>query len=62
MGVEIKTDKGKIKHFYCAKKSPILYKYKWSEKEKYEVARLGTMRILGLKVALSNCALQEVSG
>jgi hypothetical protein len=50
-----KTEEGKIKRFYCAKGSPVLSKYKWSEKEKYEVARLGTMRILGLKVALSNC-------
>jgi hypothetical protein len=49
------SEEGKIKRFYCAKESPILSKYKWSEKEKYEVARLGTMRILGLKVALSNC-------
>lgn len=50
-----KTEEGNIKRFYCAKESPVLSKYKWSEKEKYEVARLGTMRILGLKVALSNC-------
>lgn len=49
------TEEGKIKRFYCAKESPVLSKYKWSEKERYEVARLGTMRIFGLKVALSNC-------
>ena len=41
------------KRFYCAKKSPTLSKYRWNDKERFEVARLGTMRILGLKKKIS---------
>lgn len=33
----------------------ILFLNKWSEKKRYELARLGTMRILGLKSKILNC-------
>jgi hypothetical protein len=35
--------------FYCAKKPQKLFDYKWTEKQRYELARLGTMRIFALK-------------
>ena len=35
--------------FYKAKEPKKLFNYKWSEKQRYEVARLGTMRIYSLK-------------
>ena len=31
----------------------VLYKYKWNDAEKFDVARLGAMRILGLKASVS---------
>lgn len=40
--------------FYKAKEPQKLFDRKWSEKERYEIARLGTMRIYSLKQALCN--------
>lgn len=39
--------------FYQAREPKKLFDYKWSEKQRYELARLGTMRIYALKQALS---------
>lgn len=38
--------------FYLAREAKALFNYKYSEKECHYIARLGTMRILGLKEAL----------
>lgn len=38
-----------VKSFKLAKSPKKLFNYHWSDKERYEVARLGTMRISGLK-------------
>lgn len=38
--------------FYEARKPIKLFDFKWSEKERYEVARLGAMRIYSLKQSL----------
>lgn len=38
--------------FYCAREPKKLFDYKWSEKQRYEIARLGSMRIYALKKAL----------
>lgn len=46
-GTQIKTK------FYQAREPKKLFDYKWSEKQRYELARLGTMRIFALKIALS---------
>lgn len=40
--------------FYQAREPKKLFDYKWSESQRYELARLGTMRIYALKHALSN--------
>lgn len=39
--------------FYEAKKANKLFDYKFSDKERYEIARLGTMRIYSLKQNIS---------
>lgn len=39
--------------FYCAREPKKLFDYKWSEKQRYEIARLGTMRIYSLKQSLN---------
>lgn len=41
--------------FYQAREPKKLFDYKWSEKQRYELARLGTMRIYALKKALLYC-------
>lgn len=38
--------------FYQAREPKKLFNYKWSEKQRYEIARLGTMRIYSLKQGL----------
>lgn len=38
-----------IPRFYLAREPKRLFNYKWTEKERYEIARLGTMRIYTLK-------------
>lgn len=38
--------------FYLAKEAKILFNYKWSESDQFYIAKLGTMRLLGLKEAL----------
>lgn len=43
----------KLPKFYCAREPKKLFNYKWSESQRYELARLGTMRIYALKQALS---------
>ncbi|MBN8573900.1 MAG: hypothetical protein J0M05_08295 [Candidatus Kapabacteria bacterium] len=37
--------------FYCARKPKKLFDYKWSDEKRYELARLGAMRIHSLKKA-----------
>jgi hypothetical protein len=39
--------------FYLEREPKKLFDYKWSEKQRYELARLGTMRIYALKCGLS---------
>lgn len=41
-------------NFKQVRKPKKIFDYKWTEKEKYEVARLGSMRILGLKQAINS--------
>lgn len=41
--------KGGVVRFYDARPAKKLFNYKWSDEEKYAVARLGAMRIYGLK-------------
>lgn len=38
--------------FYCFREPKKLFDYKWSNEQRYEIARLGTMRIYSLKQAL----------
>jgi hypothetical protein len=47
-----KPEYPQIRRFYQAKEPKKLFDRKWSEKERYEIARLGTMRIYSLKQAL----------
>lgn len=44
-----KQDYPYIGKFYCVRKPKRLFNYQWSNSERYEVARLGTMRIYNLK-------------
>jgi hypothetical protein len=48
-----KSEHYKVNKFYQAKEPKKLFDRKWTEKERYEIARLGTMRIYSLKQALS---------
>jgi hypothetical protein len=41
-----------IPYFYCERKPKKLFDYKWTEKQRYELARLGAMRIYSLKQSL----------
>lgn len=41
-----------VSYFYCARKPKKLFDYKWSFDQRYELARLGTMRIYSLKSSL----------
>lgn len=41
-------------NFYLAREAKKLFDYKWSEKQRNELARLGTMRIYALKQGLAN--------
>lgn len=45
-------------HFYQAKEPKKLFDHKWSEKDRYDLARLGTMRIYSLK-QLNNRLLNQ---
>ena len=47
-----KPEYPQIRKFYQAREPKKLFDRKWSEKERYEIARLGTMRIYSLKQAL----------
>ena len=41
----------------CIRNPKELFRYKWSDKERYEIARLGAMRIYGLKQKLNKRVL-----
>lgn len=47
-----KTDHYQTTKFYKAREAEKLFDYKWPESQRYELARLGTMRIYALKKAL----------
>lgn len=49
-----KQDYPYIDRFYCVREPRKLFNYKWSDKQMFEVARLGTMRILNLKEIINN--------
>lgn len=49
-----KLEYPKVPKFNQVRKAKKLFDYKWSDKHKYEVARLGTMRILALKIGIRN--------
>ena len=40
--------------FYQVREAKKLFDYRWSEKQQYELARLGTMRILAMKEGIKN--------
>ena len=50
--VYAKYEYPKTPTFYQAKEPRKLFNYKWSEKQRYELARLGAMRIYSLKKGL----------
>lgn len=45
-----------VDRFYLAREPKKLFTHQWTEKEKYEIARLGTMRIYALKSAIKGLA------
>lgn len=47
------------KTFYQARAPKKLFDYKWSDKRRYELARLGTMRIFTLKSAQRNWSVER---
>ena len=44
----------KKRQLYCVKKPSKIFNYKWTDNEKYNIARLGTMRIFSLKNKIKN--------
>jgi len=55
-----KNEYPKLSLFYQAREPKKLFDYKWTEKERYAVARLGTMRIYNLKQAINNLLNDKV--
>lgn len=47
-----KQESPALPKFYCEREPKKLFDYKWSEKQRYELARLGAMRIYALKRAI----------
>ena len=45
--------------FYCVRDPKKLFDYKWNDKQTYEVARLGAMRILTLKENIRSLIYQN---
>lgn len=52
-----KNEYPKISKFYLERKPKKLFDYKWSDKERLELARLGAMRIYTLKQSIKNKTL-----
>lgn len=49
-----KLDYPQRSRFYCERQPKKLFDYKWNEKERYQVARLGAMRIFNLKLSINS--------
>ncbi len=52
--MKLKDENNPIDSFYQVREPKLLFKYKWSEKQRFEIARLGAMRIYTLKRLLAN--------